>query len=252
MKLKIALTALSLILIMMMAGCSAPMCYPPSKVIGNKCCVDENANNVCDYDEEPAPAEEPEEAELTEEPAQEAEEETPAEEEPKIQTVPKPAPAPAPETDDPEFGKMKIKTGEPREYLTIDKITSFRTSRDKGMLDEIHYTVRNLGTGTITPTVEFFFDNEGMDFSETERVYEYPLRVLKEYKLESLKPGEKHVIKQSLGIRFQGIEQPKQIEMSVYDRYSSPKKDLAKVERKIKPVDLFETMEIYTYSRPDE
>lgn len=244
MKKKIFASVLFVVMILFLAGCEAPKCYPPNKIIDNKCCIDDDSNGVCDIEE--AHQEEVAQETVQEQPAVQEEVQQPevAEEGKTAEETPKAVGL--------EPGKYNINIGEPKKYLEINKLKTYRTSRDKGMLDEIIFTVRNIGDSKLTPTVAFLFDGTGMDFTETEKVQEYNLKVDKKFDLQELEPGEKLIVKKSLGIRFQGIDNEKTVTMSVYDRYSAPREDLGKAEDKFVPQDLFKTMDIYTYGMPEE
>ena len=250
MKGKIYVSALLVVLILFLAGCEAPTCYPPNKILDNKCCIDDDDNDICDYEAQlAAEAEEAEkETEEQEEEALEAPEEAEMEKETEEQ-------AETLETDEPEaepepiqtglvLGKQKMKFGEKKEYLEIHKLSAYRISRDKGMMDYMIYTVRNIGDKKLNPVVELYFEGA--------RVGEQEVRVRKEYVLEPLEPGEKHVIKKSLGIRFSGIDETKEIELSVYEQFIAPRDDLKVLRKEFVPTDLFESMEIYTYGLPED
>ncbi|MBN1543948.1 hypothetical protein JW898_00635 [Candidatus Woesearchaeota archaeon] len=238
---KYVIGIIAAILILMVAGCTAPTCYPPNKILGNKCCLDEDNNDVCDYEEQMPAVHEEESA--TEEPEPEEAEMTEEQEEPQIQQVKMPeAVEPAmPRTL--ELGKQQIRLGEPRKYLEINKLTAYRTSTDKGMMDDAVITVRNIGQKDLNAIVELFFEGA--------RIEEYEAKVKKEYTIPTLKPGEKYVMKQSLGIRFAEIAETKTMTLSVYEKYIAPRKDLETLEKRFVPKDLFESMEIYTYGLPD-
>ncbi len=244
MKTKICASVLLVVMIIFLAGCEAPKCYPPNKIIDNKCCIDDDSNGVCDIEE--THQEEAAQETVQEQPAVQEEVQQPevAEEEAVAEETPEAAGL--------EPGKYDIRIGEPKKYLEINELKSYRTSRDKGMLDEMTFTVRNIGTQTLNPVVELFFDGSGMNYIDEERVPEYDVRVGKEYTLDAIKPGEKRVIKKSLGIRFQGIDNKKTLTLTIYDRFTAPRKDLEVLKKEFVPQDLFKTMDIYTYGMPDE
>jgi hypothetical protein len=243
---KICVGIVLVISLLLLAGCKSPMCYPPNKIIDNKCCLDANDDDVCDYDEEIAEkeAEEAEEVEEEEEAGeiemeeQEPEEEIEAEEEEEEQEV---EPALLPTGLEP--GKYEIRLGEQKQYLQINKLTAYRTSRDKGIMDYMVFTVRNIGDKKLNPVVELFFEGA--------RVDEHEARVKKEYVLEPLEPGEKLIVNKALGIRYEGINKTKKIKMYIYEQFVAPRENLATVTKEFVPQDLFESMEIYTYGLPD-
>ncbi|MFH1063878.1 MAG: hypothetical protein V1729_02240 [Candidatus Woesearchaeota archaeon] len=226
------------ILVLLIAGCAAPTCYPPSKIIGKACCLDEDDNSVCDYEEQSAETEEtvemqaaPEE-ELADEPAQEVKETEVAVEAPAEDTKLKYV-----------FGKQDMILGEPRTYLEVNKMLAYRNSRDRGMFEYMIITIRNPGKTTITPTVEMIFENA--------RIEEATSTALKEFKFDALKPGEKLVVKQNLGIKFDLINKSRSVTLSMYNRLSSPRVDLGKLEFNVVPTDYMESMEIFTYGLPE-
>jgi len=231
-----AIVVLLTILLLMIAGCAAPTCYPPNKILGNNCCLDEDDNDVCDYEEEGAD-EEPEELVI------EPEEEEEVEYAPQIQEVEVPEPAPI-RTGGYEFGVSDINLGESRDPLQLNKMSAFRTSRDKGMMDWMVFTVRNKGQTKLNAEVELFFEGA--------RIEEHSTRVKKEYTIPELAPGEKYVVNKSLGIRFSEINKSKKITMKVYEKFVAPREDLDVLTKEFIPQDLFESMEIYYYDRPGE
>jgi hypothetical protein len=237
MKAKLLIGILLVISLMLLAGCSAPTCYPPNKILDNKCCIDDDDNTVCDY-EEGNKAKQPE-TPVEETPAETAPaEETP---EPQIQKVKIPEPAQIPTGL--QLGKQQIKMGESRKYIEINQMSTTRTSRDKGIMNFIVFTVRNTGETKLNPVVELLFEGA--------RVEEYTARVRKEYVLQALNPGEKLVINQSMGIRFANINLTKEITMAVYERYSAPRKDLEVLKKTFIPTDYMASMEIFTFGPED-
>jgi hypothetical protein len=122
-------------------------------------------------------------------------------------------------------------------------MSAFRTSRDKGLMDWMVFTVRNIGETNLNPVVELLFEGA--------RVEEYTARVKKEYILQPLKPGEKIVINQSMGIRFAEINKTKEMTLSVYERFSAPREDIEVLEKAFVPTDYMESMEVYTYGPPE-
>jgi len=243
MKEKILIFAIVALSMVLLAGCAAPTCYPPNKILGNKCCIDDDDNDVCDY-EEGAVADKTvvEDTEADDGEGDDAyEPSAPVKEEPQIQKIK--APEPAPIKTSIELGKQEIKLGEPRKYLEINQLSAYRTSRDKGMMDYLVLTVRNIGDSTLNAEVELLFEGA--------RIEEHATRVKKEYTIPALKPGEKYVMNTSLGIRFGEIEKEKKMTLSVYEKYTAPKKDLQVLVKDFIPTDYMESMEIYTYGLPD-
>jgi hypothetical protein len=243
-KIIIAIIAL---LLLVLAGCAAPTCYPPNKILGNKCCLDSNNNEKCDFEEgaaQTAEETEPVVKETVTEIPQETTEETtepvlPTQTE-RQQAV---APAPKPATDEIQLGKQKMNSLDPHQYLQINKLEAYRTSTDKGMMDYMVYTVRNIGPSDLDAMVELYFEGA--------RLEEHQIRILKEYRIPVLKAGEKIVIQQSLGIYFADINATKKITMSIYKRLEGPRKDLEVLKKEFVPKTLFPTMEIFTYGKPE-
>ncbi len=231
-----AIIAIMTVLVLLIAGCTAPTCYPPSKILGNACCIDEDDNNICDYEEQ---AEEIEEVVEEEEEAPEETVEEPEEEETEL-TIDEPEEETGPEYT---FGKQDMVLGEPRTYLAVNEMLAFRNSRDRGIFEYMIITVQNPGKTTITPTVELLFENA--------RIEEATSTALKEYKLDALKPGEKLVVKQNLGIRFSQINKSRTVTITVYNRLSAPRVDLGKLEFEVVPTEYMESMEIFTYGLPE-
>jgi hypothetical protein len=233
-------------LLLLLGGCAAPTCYPPNKIIGSSCCLDADDNGVCDLDEEVSEEEDIAEEEVEEveeevEVAEEEPEEVEMEEEPQIQDVEMPEPEPI--VTGLQLGKQDMKLGEQRDYLQINKLSAYRTSRDKGIMNYMVFTVRNVGQTKLNPIVDLMFEGA--------RVEEHEARVIKEYVIQPLEPGEKMVINQSLGIRFSEIEETKKITLRVYEKYIAPREDLEVLNKEFIPTDYMDSMEIYTYGLPD-
>jgi hypothetical protein len=227
-------------LLLVLAGCSAPTCYPPNKIMDNKCCLDQDNNDVCDFEEPAQPKETVKETPV--ETAPETPTETPKEvpaETTVVTPVTKPTVPAAPLT----LGKQKMNSLDPHQYLQINKLTAYRTSTDKGILDNMVYTVRNIGDADLNAIVELLF--------ESGRIEGYSARVMKEYTIPTLKPGEKVVIDQSLGIYFADINKTKLLTMTIYEKYKAPRKDLELLKKEFVPRNMFETMEIFIHGKPD-
>ncbi len=232
MKTSTIFIAILAIMILALAGCNKPTCYPPNKIIGNNCCIDDNDNNECDYHEEQEQKEEP----VKEEPVVETQPIEKEEPKPVVTTETKPAIQ--------TLGKSKIVLGEPKRYIEINKLSAFRTSRDKGVVDYMLFTVRNLGTKKLNPVVELLFEGA--------RYEEHQVRIKKEYFLQPLEPGEKMVMNQSMGVYFEGINLTKKINLAVYERYAAPRDDLGTEEKAFIPMDYMDSLEIYTFGLPEE
>jgi len=231
MKTRLMIGIIFSVMILILVGCQAPSCYPPNKIIGKNCCMDDNANGQCDYDE-------PKEQAQTEKETPAVEEQAPVEtEKPKIVTKPAIEEKPAV-----QFGKSKIETWEPKKYLTLDKLSAYRTSRDRALLDYMEITVRNIGAKKLNPVVEILFEGA--------RYEEHVVRIKKEYILEPIAPGEKLFLNQSLGISLEGINLTKKLTVSVYERYSAPREDLEVMTKNIVPQEYMESLEIFTYGPP--
>ncbi|MFC1723689.1 hypothetical protein ACFL0V_06110 [Nanoarchaeota archaeon] len=238
---KIAIIAL-MISVLMLVGCAPQMkCSEPNTVINNECCLDADDNDICDSDEEPEPEPEPE---SEPEPQIDRSYNEKPEPEPQIDKSyeAKVEPAQLPNTYEP--GISKIRVGEPKQWLQIHELSAFRTSRDKGYMDYMVYTVRNLGSKEKSYKVDMYFEN-GVTSSGAEKP------VGKEYNIEKLEPGEKITVKQSLGIYFHGIEESKDLKLSISDPMVYPREDINSISKTFKPTSIFEDMEIYTYGKDD-
>ncbi|MFC1741313.1 hypothetical protein ACFL3V_02150 [Nanoarchaeota archaeon] len=231
------------IIIMLLAGCKAPTCYPPNEIIDNKCCVDDDSNDVCDYEEGKATEKESDVTETVEE-AEDQEEVVEAdldEEEPEIQEIDIPEPAPI--RMGIQLGKQKMKLGEAREYLQLHEISAYRTSRDKGIMDYMVLTVRNPSGKKLNPLVELLFEGA--------RLEEHSTRVKKEYEIPALEPGEKYVMNKSLGIRYASINKTKKMTLTVFEKFSAPRENLGTVKKEFVPTDYMDSLEIFTYGKPE-
>ena len=78
------------------------------------------------------------------------------------------------------------------------------------------YTVRNIGQADLNPIVELLLEGA--------RLEGYQVRVLKEYTIPTLKPGEKIVLNQSLGIYFADINKTKLLTLAIYEKFKAGKK----------------------------
>ncbi len=124
------------------------------------------------------------------------------------------------------------------QMLTLDSYKLSRISRDKGMVDEVTFTVRNTGSKTLTPHIILWFKMQSNSDASipdiTEKVYDFP----------QLKPGYKVTKKYPLNMRFHYLEGEKTFTLKVRDRYVSPPKDLDIITRTFIPLDEMENMEI--------
>ena len=231
------------IMVLLLAGCASSQCYPPNKIIGNSCCIDNNNNGVCDLDEKENPIED--DLETVEEEPEEVVMETPEEqeEEPQIQEVELPKEDPAPIITGLQLGKQPIKFGETKQWLKINELHAYRSSRDKGMMDHMVYTVMNLGDKKLNAEVELYFDKG--------RIEDYDARISKDYTIPELEPGEKIVINQSLGIKFSQINKTKEMELTIYEKFVAPRDNLQVLRKEFVPQSLFESMEIFTFGLPE-
>ena len=219
-------------------GCApAIRCEAPSKIIGNKCCLDEDDSGVCDS-EEPEVTPEPE-ATPENEPAPEPELE--AEPEPVIPQPPvvKPAPVPEPEAPALKEGKFKIVKGEPKKYAEINDLVLHRYSYDKVELDFMWYTVRNVGEKALNPEVRIRAEGARTGDSEYSSS-----SVERTYNLDKLEPGEKQVIMLPMGIRYGQMNKTKTLTVSVFERFVAPKEVLGEYSLDFIPRDELDSMDI--------
>jgi hypothetical protein len=242
---KMILIAILTVLALLVAGCTAPTCYPPNKIIDNKCCVDDDDNSVCDYEEQTAKKDVTQTTTTVDEEDEEddtvvmaADEE---DDEPQIQKVT--APKPAPIKTGLQLGVQDMRLGEKRQYLEINQLSAYRTSRDKGLMDFMVLTVRNIGNKKLNAEVELYFEGA--------RVEEHTARIKKTYTIPELEPNEKYVMNKSLGIRFDKIDQTKKMTLSVYEKFVAPKDELDVLKKEFVPTDYMESMEIFTYGLPE-
>ncbi len=252
MKGNILIGMILLVVVLMVAGCSAPTCYPPNKILDNKCCIDSDDNSVCDY-EEITVASDDTGTEKISTPVKTPTKKTPTQTEtytvdddsddknPQIQTVDVPKPAPI--KTGYQFGVQDIKLGESQKALEINKLSAYRSSRDKAVMNWMIFTVRNRGDKDLNAIVELLFDGATVQGTV--------VNVKKEYNIPVLKPGEKYVLNQSLGIRVIKINETKEMELSVYEKYVSPRKNLELITKTVIPTDYMDNLEIFTFGPED-
>ena len=211
---------LIIIISIAISGCTTVVyCEPPNSVIGDTCCLDKNSNKVCDGLEKttvtkPVENKTSVETNKTTETVVKTETSKPAEKVVAVTT-------PVVETNKPielKKGKYPIEEGELNKYLEIKDIDIRRYSRDKGIIDQMTFIVRNIGDKTFSPTVVFVFET-GITANSAEGPVE------QKYDYYELKAGEKRVEIRPMGVRFRQINKTKTIKMYVYDRYVSPRAD---------------------------
>ncbi|HII71178.1 TPA: hypothetical protein HA265_00295 [Candidatus Woesearchaeota archaeon] len=273
---RVVLVAILISVLVALSACAPQIeCKSPNKVIGKECCLDADDDDVCDSDDSSelkaektvkrtVAAEEPEssdESDVSDDsPEQEYEYEASegSDDDPAIDSsyndkpsVTGSAVADSSSKESPylppgslEPGVYKMNPGETRDWLTINKLFGYRTSRDKGYMDYMIYTVRNHGATKKSYEVEFMF-RDGLTKAGTEAM------IGKKYTIQDLKPGEKIVMKQSLGIFFPKIEEIKTIELSVYDPRAVPREDFDTMKKSFTPTDIFPDMEIHSYGLED-
>ena len=224
----------------LVVGCApAIQCEAPSKIIGNRCCLDQNDNDICDstddidLEEEPVVEPVPEKVETAPEPEPETVPE-------KVVTKPAPKLSAPKEPVELKAGKFDIKFGEPKKYVEINKLEMHRYSNDKVMFDTMWYTVRNVGVKKLSPEVRI--RAEGVRTGDSEYSSS---GVERTYILEPLLPGEKQVIELSMGLRYGQMNKTRSLTIDVFERYVAPKTSVGKVVKDFKPVDELESMEIW-------
>ena len=226
-----------LFVFMLLVGCSPSLvCESPSSVIDGRCCVDANANRVCDSDE-PAPN------------IVETKEYVPVEpvvEEPVVVATKEPVTnqvvkEPEPTVVERKAGTFKILKGEPQKYVEINALELHRYSTDKIKLDYLWYTIRNIGEKTLNPEVRILAEGIRRSNQEgdgtTSREFTYDL--------ESLAPGEKQVVKLALDVRFGQINKSRDLTIEVYERYVAPKEVKGKDVYTFVPFDELEDTDIW-------
>ncbi len=257
---KLLITTL-LISTMLLVGCAQNItCAEPNKIINKECCLDEDGDDVCDYDQVEIDSKTQNSEPTIDRTYNQAETDyraTPTPEpEPTIdrsyttkpvQYTGEPSQAIEEQEDySPNYqeGISDIRLSEPKQWVQIHKLSSYRSSRDKGQMEWMYYTVRNLGTKPMKLGVDLMFQY-GITPSGTQSP------IGKEYTIEELEPGEKITINQSLGMYFEGVEETKTITLDVYNRFTYPKEDLQIIKKSFKPVDIMDTLEIMQYGRDD-
>ena len=138
---------------------------------------------------------------------------------------------------------MDIAPGEPHKFIQISDMKAYRSSRDRGTLDYFILTVRNVGMKDITPKVKLFF--------ETARLSNSDVRLEKEYMMPTLKPGEKYVTRQQLGITFSKINVTKTMTLTLLDRYDSTQTAVEILEKEFIPTDYMDDLTVYTFGPPE-
>lgn len=124
------------------------------------------------------------------------------------------------------------------EMLTLDAYKLSRTSRDKGLVEGITFTVRNTGSKTLSPRVILWFKTQSVSDASIPDVTE------KDYDLPQLEPGYKVTKTYPLNVRFHYLEEQKVFTLKLRERFVSPPKDLTVITKSFIPIEEMETMEI--------
>ncbi len=235
-----------LLIFLLIAGCTPQLvCESPSSVIDDRCCLDENDNNVCDSDEseliqEPKILLEPVEPELSE----------PVKEpvlEPQLKTPPTTTEVVKEVEPQLKAGTFNIAPGESRKYIELNDLEMHRYSTNKIMLDYLWYTVRNIGGKTLNPEVRIRAEGIRQTNQESDGTSSREFT----YILDSLDPGEKQVIKLALDIRFGQINKSRDFTLEVYERFVAPKEVKDKDVYNFVPYDELESTEIWWLNPED-
>ncbi|MBI4150428.1 hypothetical protein HY488_03420 [Candidatus Woesearchaeota archaeon] len=117
------------------------------------------------------------------------------------------------------------------DMITLDSYTLQRTSQDKGVVEEITFTVRNMGAKKLTPRVILWFHMQETEYESEEEIVE------KVYDLPALEPGYKVTKTYPMDQLFHYLEKEKTFTLKVRDRYVSPPKDLYTTTKTFTPID---------------
>lgn len=159
---------------------------------------------------------------------------------------PEPAPPPPPEPEPEPVDKLSkaeealgIKIVDPssRKAITLNEFDTRRTSRDRGELRWVNITIRNVGDKEISPQIILWFrttDYEKPDKVVREKVIDFP----------RLAPNRELTKKYPLTLRYDKIDEVKDIELRLYDISVGPKKKLGETKQSFNPTEEFPTMEI--------
>lgn len=163
---------------------------------------------------------------------------------------PEPTPPPTPPPPEPEpepvdkLSKaeealgIKIVDQSSRKAITINEFDTRRTSRDRGELRWVNLTIRNVRDKEINPQVILWFRTTD---------YEKPSKIVREQVIDfpRLAPNRELTKKYPLTLRYDKIDEVKDIEVTLYDISVGPKNKLGEAKQSFHPIEEFPTMEIH-------
>lgn len=133
-------------------------------------------------------------------------------------------------------GISEISYDEPHEYLDITDMKFTRTSRDKAELKELTLTFRNIEYQPIKGIVIMTFEDVYVE--------DHKVTAEKEFELPEVKPGMKFVKVFPVGVYYHSLGDKKEISLSFYKKYETPRKYVGEKSLSIVPIDLLGSMEM--------
>lgn len=125
------------------------------------------------------------------------------------------------------------------DMLSLDSYKLSRTSSDKGIVEEVTFTVRNTGNKKLTPRIILWFRAQ-----EVGGDADIPDLLEKVYDLPSLDPGYKITKTYPANFRFHYLDRQKKFSLMLRDRFSSPPRTLYQTDKTFMPIEEMEGMEI--------
>lgn len=139
--------------------------------------------------------------------------------------------------ENPERGIYKIQRAEPRRYLTVEHMDFRRLSTDKGLLNRLNFTLRNIGRDELKPIVTIEFEKGTVGKRK-------PAIVEQEIQLPTLPAGYKINKYVPTNIRFHDLDRLKRLSISVRGKYDSSRTDLATIHHEFYPMEVLRGEEI--------
>lgn len=125
------------------------------------------------------------------------------------------------------------------DMLSLDSYKLSRTSSDKGIVEEVTFTVRNTGSKPLTPRVTLWFRAQ-----EVGGDADIPDILEKVYDLPSLEPGYKITKTYPANFRFHYLDRQKKFSLMLRDRFSSPPRTIYQTDKTFMPIEEMENLEI--------
>ena len=138
-------------------------------------------------------------------------------------------------TDNPASHLFVIGKDEPKKRFSIGFVDVRRTSRDKGMIKNIEFTVRNFDEKEFFPVVEFTMP--GYDRGKF-------MTLIKRFELPLLKPGMRFTHKYPVEMYFHEVDREKALNTTAYRKFTDPREFIAKVDYKFVPSKVWKSDEI--------